>query len=52
MNKETAVEYALSLAKAAIENSTERLPFYPNATSANDTADFIEKLVERLTSMS
>lgn len=51
MNKERALEVAIELAKSAIESPSNSVKVYPNKTSAEDVAAFIQTLTDRLTSM-
>lgn len=51
MNKETALEAAIELAKVAVGSSSENLNVYPSKDSGNSVADFIEVLTERLSAM-
>ena len=50
MTEKQARMIAIEFAKAAIESPSGGATFYFNAKSADDIADFIEKLTERLTS--
>lgn len=49
MNKHEAQAIAIELAKIALANIGGNSTVYPSKSSANDVADFIETLTDRLT---
>ena len=49
MTRDEAKIAAIELAKAAMSSDAGTVSVYPNSTSANEVADFIDTLIVRLT---